>query len=284
MGSDGGKGSDGGSGTGEGSGSGGLGFSGEVAAYYAAFRRGYPPSVLDALQAEFALGPQDTVLDLGCGTGQLAVPLAARAGSVIGMDPEPDMLALAARAAATQDVRNATWVLGGDGDLPALGGLLGPRSLALTVIGQALHWMRHESLFARLRPLCRTGGGVAVIANGAPLWQQDSDWSAALRGCLEEHFGTELKASCGTGAQERAVYADALRAAGFTQVRETVVEYREELDFEALIGGVYSAMSAADLPGPRERPEFAARVRRALPPGDSFTEHLRVATLVGHAA
>lgn len=269
--------------TDEGAGEPALGFSGAVAEYYAEFRRGYPPVVLDALQAEFGLGPADTVLDLGCGTGQLAVPLAARVGSVIGMDPEPDMLALAARAARVRGVRNATWVLGGDGDLPALGALLGPgrRPLAMTVIGQALHWMRHERLFAELLPLSRAGGGVAVVANGAPLWQQDSDWSAALRGCLEEYFGTELTASCGTGAPDRVEYADALRAAGFGRVRETVVEYRDELTFEQLIGGVYSAMSAEDLPGAAERPAFAERVRRALPPGPRYQERIRVATLVG---
>ena len=72
-----------------------LGFSGEVADYYAKYRRGYPPQVLDALQAAFGLDTDDVVLDLGCGTGQLTVPLASRFRSVIGMDPEPDMLRLA---------------------------------------------------------------------------------------------------------------------------------------------------------------------------------------------
>ncbi|MFI6333046.1 class I SAM-dependent methyltransferase [Micromonospora chersina] len=74
-------------------------FSGEVATYYARHRRGYPPEVLDALVEAFGLAAADTVVDLGCGTGQLSLPLAARVGAVIDVDPEPDVMALARQAA-----------------------------------------------------------------------------------------------------------------------------------------------------------------------------------------
>lgn len=87
--------------------------------------------------------------------GQLALPLASRVRSVVGLDPEPDMLRLAREAADIQRVRNATWMLGADTDVPALGALLGERSLALTVIGQALHWMQHDELFRAVSPLLR---------------------------------------------------------------------------------------------------------------------------------
>lgn len=82
-----------------------VGFSGDVAEYYARFRRGYPDQFFDTLREFFALGPRDTVLDLGCGTGQLAIPLASRVRSVIGMDPEPDMLRLARHLATERGLR-----------------------------------------------------------------------------------------------------------------------------------------------------------------------------------
>ncbi|MFJ9896044.1 class I SAM-dependent methyltransferase [Streptomyces sp. NPDC091280] len=260
-----------------------VGFSGEVAEYYAKYRRGYPPPVVEALRAAFALDTDDVVLDLGCGTGQLAVPLAAQVRSVIGMDPEPDMLRLAEETAAGQGVRNATWVLGADSDVPALGALLGPGSLAMTVIGQALHWMRYEDLFRTLAPLFRPGGGVAVVANGTPLWLQDSAWSRALRSCLEDHFGTRLEATCGSAAQDRRRYAEALRAAGFTAVRETAIDYDAELTLDEIVGGVYSALSADRLPTQEDRPAFAERVHRSLPPGP-YLEGVRVSVLVGRVA
>ncbi|GAA2127237.1 class I SAM-dependent methyltransferase [Streptomyces synnematoformans] len=231
----------------------------------------------------FVLTAEDAVLDLGCGTGQLAVPLASRVGSVIGMDPEPDMLRLARQAAAARPVRNVTWVLGADTDVPALGGLVGRRSLGMAVIGQALHWMRHEELFRALLPLCRRSGGVAVVANGTPLWLQDSAWSRALRSCLEDYFGTRLEATCGTGADDRRRYARALEAAGFADVREAVLDYRDELGIDEVIGSVFSAIPAGRLPGPQERPALAERIRRALPPAP-HRENIRVATLVGRVA
>ncbi|GHE63661.1 methyltransferase [Streptomyces capitiformicae] len=258
-----------------------VGFSGAVAEYYAEFRRGYPSEVFDALQEVFELSEADVVLDLGCGTGQLALPFASRVRSVVGMDPEPDMLRLASVAADDQGIRNATWILGADTDVPALGALMGERSLALTVIGQALHWMQHEELFRAVSPLLRVGGGIAVISNGTPLWLQNSAWSRALRGCLEKWLGTTLEASCGTSSRDRLRYAQAMESAGFVDVREIVVEYSGDLTFDQLFGGVCSAIPADQLPGPDERAVFAERIRQALPADERFTEHVRVSTLVG---
>ena len=45
------------------------GFGGEVAEFYAQFRRGSPAAVLDAVAAAFRLATDDVVVDLGCGTG-----------------------------------------------------------------------------------------------------------------------------------------------------------------------------------------------------------------------
>jgi predicted RNA methylase len=58
-----------------------LGFGGEVPGFYHQYRRGYPPAVIDALIGAFALTRDDVVIDLGCGTGQLALPIAARVGA-----------------------------------------------------------------------------------------------------------------------------------------------------------------------------------------------------------
>lgn len=258
-----------------------VGFSGAVAEYYARFRRGYPPHVFDALRDVFELSDADVILDLGCGTGQLALPFASRVRSVVGMDPEPDMLRLAGEAAEGLGIRNATWVLGADTDIPALEALVGARSLALVSIGQALHWMRHDELFRALLPLMRVGGGIAVISNGMPLWLQDSAWSRALRRCLEEWLGTRLKASCGTSSHDRLLYAQSMEAAGFVDVQEMAVEYSDELSFDQLFGGVCSAISADQLPGPDGREALAERIRQALPADGRFTEHVRVSTLVG---
>jgi len=75
------------------------GFRGEVADLYHKYRHGYPPAVIGALAGAFGLTGQDVVVDLGCGTGQLTLPMARRVRAVVGVDPEPDMLRRAQRAA-----------------------------------------------------------------------------------------------------------------------------------------------------------------------------------------
>lgn len=257
------------------------GFRGEVADFYHKYRRGYPQAVIDMLADAFKLTSEDVVIDLGCGTGQLALPLAGRVRAVAGVDPEPDMLARGRQAALDQGIANICWMIGADTDIPAIRVLLGSQRAAAVTIGQALHWMHPDDLFPALIPLLRYGGGVAVITNGTPLWLQDSDWSHALRRFLEQWLGTTTTATCGTDPASQQRYRDSLTAAGY-DVQEANVEYTSDLDLEELIGGIYSAFSAGQLPPPDQRPLFAEQTRCALQPHQRFTEHVRVAMLLGH--
>ena len=138
-----------------------------------------------ALADGFGLTSADVVVDLGCGTGQLTLPVAARVRAVIGVDPEPDMLAHGRRAASDQGVTNVTWMVGADTDLPALGALLGPRSVGAVTVGQALHWMRHNDLFRAAVPLARAGGGVAV--GRLPTADQRPAFAGQVRAALSAH-------------------------------------------------------------------------------------------------
>lgn len=258
-----------------------LGFGGEVAELYHAYRHGYPAAVIDRLADAFKLNGQDLVIDLGCGTGQLALPIARRVRAVVGVDPEPDMLRQARRAACDAGASNVHWMLGADTDVPALLGLLGEGSVAALTIGQALHWMRDDELFRAAVPLLRPGGGVAVITNGTPLWLQDSAWSRALREFLEQWLGTRLTSPCGTDEQSQQRYRAALELSGFA-VSSAAVDYVAELSLDQLVGGVCSALPADRLPPQDRRPAFAEQIRAAAGGRDRFREPVHVALLIGH--
>lgn len=257
-----------------------LGFGGEVAEFYHRYRHGYPEPVIDVLVDAFGLNAQDLVVDLGCGTGQLTLPVARRVRAVVGMDPEPDMLRRARLAAGDAGVSNVGWMLGADTDLPALESLLGGRPAAAVTIGQALHWMRHEELFRAAVPLLRRSGGIAVVTNGTPLWLQRSAWSQGLREFLERWLGTTLSAACGTDQESQRRYQQALAQAGYT-VSAAAVDYVAELSFGQIVGGVLSALPADRLPTADQRPGFAGQIRSAVGPGDRFAEPVHVAILTG---
>ncbi|MFJ4091411.1 class I SAM-dependent methyltransferase [Kitasatospora sp. NPDC089913] len=112
--------------------------------------------------------PQDVVVDVGCGTGSLAVLLnrVEPRATVIGVDPDPEALAVARRkSAAAGAADNAPeWRLGmGD----AVAGLVGAGTADTVVSSLVLHQcpvpMKHAVLAAMhetLRP-----GGKLVIAD-----------------------------------------------------------------------------------------------------------------------
>lgn len=234
----------------------GLGFSGEVADYYARFRPGYPRPVIDALVAKLGLADEHVVLDLGCGTGQLAVPLAKHVRCVLAVDPEPDMLAHA------PTLPNVEWHVGSDADVANFG------RFDAVVIGQALHWMDHERLFREAET-----DRFAIIANGTPLWRQHP----AIKRVLETWFSRPMTADCGTDAVARQRYAAALEAAGYTP-HEWTIGYRHEHTIEELAGSLYSAMSPDTLPKPHERPLFEERLRKALR-ADTYVEPITVTVI-----
>lgn len=252
-----------------------LAFRGDVVDFYHRYRRGYPPEVIDVLADAFELTADDLAVDLGCGTGQLAVPLASRVGTVLGVDPEPDMLAKAASEAGGSGVE---WIVGTDRDLPTL--LAGRPAPAAVTVAQALHWMDSERLFAELRPVLRPGGGITVVTNGAPLWQQDAPWSRALRDVLAQWLGAPLTNTCGTAEADQERYRTQLRSAGYG-VTERRLHYQDELDLDRIVGGTLSAFRADQLPAPDERQRFAGRVHEALAPHAPFVEEVRVGTILG---
>jgi SAM-dependent methyltransferase len=249
-------------------------FSGGVATAYAAYRRGYPPPVVDLLVRTLDLPRAAYVLDLGCGTGQLTVPLAGRYDRVVGADPSPDMLALARSGAGNAPV---TWLLAGDADVVRLPLLTG---LDAVTIAQSIHLLDRPPLFRALAARMSRRGRVAVIANGSPMWLRDLDWSRALKAYLEGWLGKPLRSACGTDAASRAGFRSELATAGFPDSTEVAADYTETHTFDRIAGNVRSALSPDRLPA---GPDFEAGLREAIGPGP-FPEDVRVSILVAGRA
>jgi ubiquinone/menaquinone biosynthesis C-methylase UbiE len=256
-------------------------FSGTTASYYARYRRGYPGQIVAAVVDRLGLGADEAVIDLGCGTGLLTVALAPRVRLVVGVDPEADMLAAARRSTAATTGSNVVWVLGSDADLPALAGLRGDGGWGAVTVGQALHFMDRPVLFGRALRVLRPGGGLVIISNGIPAWQQDSDWSRALRAAIEDWFGRPSSSTCGTADADRAQYRTELSADGFA-VEEVSYEYQADVTVDDVIGGLFSALSPTDVPD-QHRDAFTQRVARALAEAPTLTEAVPVTALIGIA-
>src|SRR5437899_7146962 len=87
------------------------------APYYSRFVT-YPQALFTLLERECALNGQGRLLDLGCGTGQLTIPLASLFEEAVGLDLEPEMIQEAERVAREAGVGNIQWICGAAEDLP----------------------------------------------------------------------------------------------------------------------------------------------------------------------
>ncbi len=87
------------------------GFSGSTAEAYRRFRRDVPLSVLEQLVSHLGLGREERAIDLGAGTGQVAVPLAGWLAGVLAVEPEPDMLIQLRRRLVEEQIPNVLCAL-----------------------------------------------------------------------------------------------------------------------------------------------------------------------------
>ncbi len=135
------------------------------------------PAGLDVLFIELAGGADAHILDLGCGTGELARRLAPRVRAMTAVDQSANMIAQA-RGLPGGDAPNTTWVVGRVEDVP----LSGPFSSALA--GQSFHWFDWAVLVRRLSDWLPTRRLILAERREDP-----SPWSEALAG-LFRRFST----------------------------------------------------------------------------------------------
>src|SRR6516225_5480510 len=114
---------------------------------YEALRPPYPPQFFRTVAQKLKLSKQHALIDLGTGPGLLALGFAPYVGRIVGIDPEPAMIAAARKAAARSGV-DFTLIEGRAETLPADIG-----SFDLVTIGRALHWMEREGTLALLERL-----------------------------------------------------------------------------------------------------------------------------------
>ncbi len=150
--------------------------------YYAACREPYPPAFLQAVAARLGLDGRQSLVDLGCGPGVLALGLAPFVARVVGVDPEPAMLQAAREAAAERGIA-LTLIEGRTETLPAE---LGPFEVA--TIGRALHWMEPQATRAALDRLLTADGAVLICGTTHPDDAPENAWLPAY-GQYRRSFG-----------------------------------------------------------------------------------------------
>ncbi len=140
------------------------------------FRATYPPETFEILLDLIQDEPRN-VLDIGCGTGALARPLAPFASSIEAVDFSPEMVAVG-RSLPGGTHPSISWTVS-RGEEYAL-----RPPYALIAAGQSLHWMDTELLLPRFASALTANGMLAVMNTVAV---DERPWDGPIREVVKRH-------------------------------------------------------------------------------------------------
>lgn len=151
----------------------------EVAELYDEVRPGYPAAIIDTMLELAALPDGGRILEIGPGTGQLTVPLAARGFDVLALELGPNLAAIARRNLA--DFPNATVLTTALEDWKTE-----ENAFDLAVSAQAFHWIPVAFGLATCAAVLKNTGSLAL------LWQlersQNTDFYKATTPLFEKYI------------------------------------------------------------------------------------------------
>jgi 2-polyprenyl-3-methyl-5-hydroxy-6-metoxy-1,4-benzoquinol methylase len=183
-----------------------------------------------------AVGTGKRVLDVGCSSGYLAEPLAARGNTIVGLELDA--------GAAREAERFCEQVLVGDVETMVLP--FGPASFDVVLCDDVVEHLRDPvAALARLRPLLRPDGRLVVSTPNVANWAirlslLGGRWRYTDRGILDRSH---------THLFTRATLRDALETAGYRV---------ERIDFSVPVPGGSDALDAAAYAVGRLRPSLLA--------------------------
>lgn len=128
----------------------------DVAERYDAIRPTYPAQTIADLAAVAGLSEDSSILEIGCGTGQLTVPLASLGATVTAIELGDALAAVARRYLSSYP--SATVLTGAFEDMA-----VPKQKYDLVVAATAFHWLDEATRVDRCAQMLRPGGWLAVI-------------------------------------------------------------------------------------------------------------------------
>jgi ubiquinone/menaquinone biosynthesis C-methylase UbiE len=149
----------------------------QAAELYDRVRPGYPARLVADLTDLAGIGPGSRVLEIGCGTGQLTLPLAERGCEIVALDIGADMVTLARGKLA--HCRSVQLIVAAFEDWP-----LPARPFDAVVSATAFHWLDPAVRVRRAAEALRPGGVLATIATHH-VAGDDHGFFADVQACYE---------------------------------------------------------------------------------------------------
>lgn len=209
--------------------------------YYVKYRPSIPKEVIDVIVKHFDVKPTDRVLDIGCGTGQVALAMEGKCGEMVCLDPDSEMLKQAKKMTKNSQMKLA-WINRGSQDLGKVKESLGLFKIA--TICRAFHWMNQEQVLKDLDKLINEDGGIATFSDRV-LWNGDEEWQRALKTITQKYLRKERRAGKGKLKASDELWENILARSAFRFIKTHDVPIIRNWDVESIIGYVFSTSFAA---------------------------------------
>lgn len=234
-----------------------------AAPYYLRYRPAYPAELILRLAQATELDGTARVLDLGCGPGSLAIPLAVYAAEVVAVDVEPKMIAELRRSAPS----NVTAVTAKAEDVDESWG-----HFRLATAGRAFHWFDTALVVARLATVTPA---LALVGDDI----RDSEAQSLALAIAVEVIDEAPIEQPKSQRRHLARYAEILGSSRFSAVEVISVEVERTWTPEELIGMTYSTAVASPERLGERMSTFEQRVREELAP--IYRERVTVDAVIG---
>jgi len=145
-----------------------------TAADYVRYRPPYPESLLSALRARAGVSGSGALLDLACGPGRVALPMARHFARVFAVDVEPEMIDVGRREADRLGIANVEWRVQRAEELELPAG-----SIELVTVGEAFHRLDQARIVERALRWLAPRGAFATLS-GEQVWRGRERWKRVL--------------------------------------------------------------------------------------------------------
>lgn len=253
-----------------------------TAAHYAKCRLPYPEALNRDLLDRAGVSGGERLLDLACGPGRVALPLASSFGEVWAIDLEPEMIEVGKSVAEKRGINNIRWFVGKAEELEAA-----PSSFELITIGEAFHRLDQEVVARQALRWLQPGGCLAILGwnslvGGDTPWQRIvADITRRWQRQIASANANATSEKPGSGPEHnRSVLGDF----GFEDVDSYEFPHTRQRTVESIIGWLFSTSRFSEKVWGDKSKDFEAEITNALLAHDDrgvYLEHVQCGYTIG---
>ena len=208
--------------------------------YYAKYRPGIPEKVVDKVLKGFDVGRKDRILDIGCGTGQVALVMDGKCQEMVCLDSDAGMLKEAKKAPKKLKSK-ISWLNYSSAELSQLKNL---GLFKVATICRAFHWMDQDQVLSDLDDMIAQGGGVAIFGDGS-FWTGKEKWQLIVKKVVQKYLGEERRAGKKKFKQPSETWEKIISRSSFNHIRQQKVKVKRNWDVKSIVGWLFSSSFAS---------------------------------------